>query len=265
MSLGKRLKELREAAGHSQAQLAKLTGVSRNAVSQWEANVTQPSTRRLAQVARALNVPIDQIMAPSTEMRDRTIAVATRLFDQLGADAVSVDIICATAEMSRSQFDTHFGSKEGLLCEVARALADRAFAELRRNSPRYGTLLTRLKYTLRHLLAHDLAHINIAGAMSSYSWRWAEQREREHNRNLLEFHDVIIALFDNAAAYGEINSGNFRAASGLVLAAYQAGLRKAVHERSDADDVISLIEPQLTIILNGFGFREIPGLSEDER
>ena len=56
MSLGKRLRELRVRAGLSQTALAKLTGVSRNAVSQWEADATQPSTKRLTRLARALNL-----------------------------------------------------------------------------------------------------------------------------------------------------------------------------------------------------------------
>ena len=75
MTTGQRLRELREAAGLSQARLAKLTGVSRNAVSQWEAGTTQPTANRLTLISRSLNVPIDDIMIPSTKVRERILEI----------------------------------------------------------------------------------------------------------------------------------------------------------------------------------------------
>jgi transcriptional regulator with XRE-family HTH domain len=264
MRLGKRLQELREAAGLSQARLAKLVGVTRNAVSQWEANTTQPSTKRLAALARALNVAIDQIMAPGAEQRTRVIEDATRLVNQLGADGVSVELICATAELSREQFAALFGSKDALLFEVAQAHLLRASTELHQRPPRYGTLLTRLKYLLLHFCVHDLAQVGLVRHLHASSWQWSAAREREYGRHLLELHSTIIAIFDEAAARGEINPGNYRAASSLLLAAYQLGLRQAIHNGSDPDQVILLMEPQLAIILGGFGFREVRGLSEEQ-
>lgn len=264
MSLGKRLRELRENAGHSQTALAKLTGVSRNAVSQWEAGATQPSTKRLTRLARALNVPIDEIMAPSAEARERTVERAERLFGKQDFDEVTVEDICDHAEISKSQFDAYFGSKDALLYEVARSIADRALAELRRRPPKYGTLATRVKYLLHHFYSHDLEHARIAAAMQAYAWRWSDAHERENNRSVLEWHGAIIDMFDTGASQGEINPGNFRAASSLLLAAYQLGLRRAIYEKLEPDAVMTLIEPQLLIVLKGFEFRVVPGFSDAE-
>ncbi len=264
MSLGKRLRELRLRAGLSQTAVAKLTGVSRNAVSQWEADATQPSTKRLTRLARAYNVPIDEIMAPSAEARERTVELAARLFATQNFDDVSVDDICEHAEISKSQFDTYFGSKDAVLYGVARSIADRALLELRRRPPKYGTLATRIKYTLHHFYGHDLEHVRIAAAMQAYSWRWSEAHERENNRALLEWHGTIIDMFDTAASQGEVNPGNFRAASSLLLAAYQLGLRRAIYDKLDPDAVMALIEPQLLIVLKGFEFRVVPGFAEDQ-
>ncbi len=262
MSLGKRLREFRERAGLSQTALAKLTGVSRNAVSQWEADVTQPSTKRLTGLARALNAKIDEIMAPSAEVRQRTIERAVRLFSTQDFEAVSVEEICESAEISKSQFEAVFGSKDVLLYDVARSIADRAMAELRRRPPKYGTLATRVKYLLHHFYSHDLERTRIAAAIQSYAWRWSDERERENNRAVLEWHGAVIDLFDTGASQGEINPGNFRAASSLLLAAYQLGLRRAIYEKLEPDAVMAQIEPQLMIILKGFEFRVVPGFSE---
>lgn len=50
------LSALRTAAGLSQAQLAKLVGVSQATVSRWEAGVMTPNADKLRSLARALGV-----------------------------------------------------------------------------------------------------------------------------------------------------------------------------------------------------------------
>ncbi len=264
MDIGQKLKELRLAAGLSQLDLAKLLGVTRNAVSQWESGETQPTTKRLAMLSRALNVPIDDIMVPTDKVRQKIFEHALRLFNGVGYDDTSIETICASAEVSRFQFDSLFTSKDALLLEVARELNNKCLEALRRAPPSYGNIVTRLKYLLRHLYSNDIQHIRISGAVLSYSWRWTDALEREDARNRLEFHQVIIDLFDEAAAQGQIATGNFRAASNLILAAYNLGLRKALFERQSPDQLIRLMEPQLAIILAGFSFQPVPGFSEPD-
>jgi transcriptional regulator with XRE-family HTH domain len=262
MALGHRLRELREAAGLSQAQLAKHAGISRNAVSQWESGQTLPATNRLALLARALKVPIDELIAPKAPVRDHIVDIATRLFDRIGYEETSIDIICASANLTRSEFDAAFESKQSLLYEVARALTCRMMEELRLLPPSYGTLATRLKYLLRNCYAHDLSHLNITQALLSFAWRWSDVCEREYNRLEMEFQDSIVSLLDEAAAQGQIDTGNYRAASGLIISAYRTGLRKAVIERWEPSRVISYLEPQLGIILAALNFRVIPGFAD---
>ncbi len=263
MNLGPRLRELRDAAGLSQSKLAALTGVSRNAVSQWEAGTTQPSTRRLGNLARVLNVQIDQLMSATSEKRERLVETANRLFSRLNADDVSVEVICATADISKMEFNTLFRTKEDLLYEAIRAHTERKYAEIRRMPPRYGSLAAQIKYLLRLYYVVDLASLKLVAAEQAYSWQWSEIRERDDARQLFEHHELVNALFNEAAARGQIRQGNFRAASALILAAYKQGLRKALFEQCDVDRLINFIEPQIRIILDGFGFREIPGFGDD--
>lgn len=55
-TLGDRIKKYRELRGFSQELLGRLLGVSREAVSQWESNTTDPRPRRVRQIATALGI-----------------------------------------------------------------------------------------------------------------------------------------------------------------------------------------------------------------
>lgn len=262
MDNGHRFRALREAAGLSQTKLASLTGVSRNAVSQWESGETQPSSRRLAKLAKALGVQIDDIMTPTAEIRDKILATASRLLDRLGVADTTVDIICATADVSRSQFEAMFDTREKLLDELIRNFNAKAFSELRRLPPRYGSLAARLKYLLRTFFVNDLTNIRLKAAFMAYSWQWSEEQDRENSVQFFEYHELVISLFNEAASKGQIRHGDFHAASHLILAAYMQTSRKALFGQYDADQLVAHLEPQILIILEGFGFRDIPGFSE---
>jgi AcrR family transcriptional regulator len=251
MNIGNRLRELREQAQLSQTELAKAVAVSRNAVSQWEAGVTHPSTKHLSAVSRALNVPVDRIMAPNARMRDKVVEAATRLFDRVGFEETSIEVICASADLSKSEFNTLFESKQDLLYEVLRAYNDSTFAEMKRVPPKFGPLDARLKQLLHLYYVNDLAHIKLTAALLAYSWQWSKARERENARQLSDHHEMVQSLLEEAASEGQIAHGNFRAASDLILSAYTMSLRKAVYDSFDADRLISFVEPQLEIILSG--------------
>ena len=62
MSLGQRIIELRKKLHLSQYQLAKMMGVSRQAVSKWETGSGYPDIALLPQIADVFNVSIDYIL-----------------------------------------------------------------------------------------------------------------------------------------------------------------------------------------------------------
>ena len=261
---GPRLRALREAAGLSQTRLASLIGVSRNAVSQWESGETQPSSKRLAKLAKALKVQIDDLMMPATEAREKILSTAERLIDRLGVAEATVEVICATADVSRAQFDTLFGTREKLLNELIRKFNAQVFTELRRTPPRYGSLAARIKYLLRAFFVNDLANIRLKAAFLSHSWEWTSEQERESSIQFFEYHELVISLFNEAASKGHIRHGDFHAASHLILAAYTQALRRAVFDQYDADQLVAHLEPQILIILGGFDFHDVPGFSDDD-
>ncbi|MBQ9121134.1 MAG: helix-turn-helix domain-containing protein [Clostridia bacterium] len=64
--LGKKLYELRKAAGLSQEDLAEKLGVSRQAVSKWECGESWPDTDNLITIARLYNVSLDELIGNSS-------------------------------------------------------------------------------------------------------------------------------------------------------------------------------------------------------
>lgn len=61
-TIGGRLRSAREAAGISQADIARKLGISRAAISQWEANDTNPDIGRFGAIADAYGVAVDWLV-----------------------------------------------------------------------------------------------------------------------------------------------------------------------------------------------------------
>ena len=63
MSLGEKIKACRQNAGMSQEKVAELVGVSRQAVTKWEANQSAPNTENLFKLAEILGTTVDLLLA----------------------------------------------------------------------------------------------------------------------------------------------------------------------------------------------------------
>jgi transcriptional regulator with XRE-family HTH domain len=63
-TMGKKLRELREAAGMTQITLAKASGVPLGTLRNWEQDLRAPMLATAGLVARALKVPLDELFVP---------------------------------------------------------------------------------------------------------------------------------------------------------------------------------------------------------
>ena len=61
-SMGKRIMQLRKEKGYTQEQLAEMMGVSAQAVSKWENDVSCPDISILPQLAERLGVTTDELL-----------------------------------------------------------------------------------------------------------------------------------------------------------------------------------------------------------
>jgi repressor LexA len=62
-----RLAEMREQKGWSQADLAKVLGVTQSAVGNWESGIRLPRPRTLQKLARLFDVTIDHLLTDSDQ------------------------------------------------------------------------------------------------------------------------------------------------------------------------------------------------------
>ena len=69
MTLGERIKACRQRAGMSQEKVAELAGVSRQAVTKWEANQSAPNTENLFKLAEIFGTTVDMLIALEDEAK----------------------------------------------------------------------------------------------------------------------------------------------------------------------------------------------------
>ena len=69
MTLGERIKTCRQKAGMSQEKVAELVGVSRQAVTKWEANQSAPNTENLFKLAEIFGTTVDMLLESEKETK----------------------------------------------------------------------------------------------------------------------------------------------------------------------------------------------------
>lgn len=82
MNLCDHIKECRKSAGLSQDKLAELVGVSRQAVTKWEAGQTAPSTENLLKLAEIFGTTVDRLIATDDSPKQLTAAEIYQFYKQ---------------------------------------------------------------------------------------------------------------------------------------------------------------------------------------
>ena len=68
MTLGDKLSKLRKENNYTQEQLADVLGVSRQAISKWESNITYPETDKLVRMSKLFHCTTDYLLLDENEM-----------------------------------------------------------------------------------------------------------------------------------------------------------------------------------------------------
>ena len=63
-----KIRQLREQAGYSQAQLAKRLDVTRSSVNAWEMGLSTPTTQYIVALAKLFHVSADYLLGTETEL-----------------------------------------------------------------------------------------------------------------------------------------------------------------------------------------------------
>ena len=77
-SLGARISEMRKRKGITQDQLAEVMGVSSQAVSKWENDISCPDITALPQLADYFNITVDELLRGSSALAPRVLPMEER-------------------------------------------------------------------------------------------------------------------------------------------------------------------------------------------
>ncbi|MBR3867886.1 MAG: helix-turn-helix transcriptional regulator [Clostridia bacterium] len=80
MTLGERIKECRMNSGMSQEKIAEIVGVSRQAVTKWEANQSAPNTENLFKLAEIFGTTVDFLLSDNKEQEQTSAAQIYQYF-----------------------------------------------------------------------------------------------------------------------------------------------------------------------------------------
>lgn len=72
MTLGERLKKERKARGLSQESIADMIGVTRQAVTKWESDLSTPSSENLIALSSFFDISLDELVSGNTDNKKRT-------------------------------------------------------------------------------------------------------------------------------------------------------------------------------------------------
>jgi len=88
MTLGKKIKEARVKAGYTQEQFAQMLGVSRQAVTKWEADRGIPDVENLKTIGKLLGISVDYLLDDGTEL---DLSVTREAVDLAGYEGSKFD------------------------------------------------------------------------------------------------------------------------------------------------------------------------------
>ncbi len=89
MTTGEKIAEMRKKQGMSQEALGERLGLSRQAVSKWEADQAMPTTDNLMELSRLFGVSVDTLMRPDAELAPKTEKTAEPSGPQTAKPTVS--------------------------------------------------------------------------------------------------------------------------------------------------------------------------------
>jgi TetR/AcrR family transcriptional regulator, mexJK operon transcriptional repressor len=138
---------------------------------------------------------------------EHIVDVATRLFVESSFEAVSVDLIAATARVSKQTFYARFASKEALFAAVIRKgvndLLAPAVTESNRDGPIEATLIRIGVELSKRALAP--AAVAMDRLISSEAHQFPQLAAAYHE-NALHARGLIASVFSNAMRDGQIRS-----------------------------------------------------------
>lgn len=114
MTVGERIKQLRDRCGLSQEAFGEICGVTKGMVSQWEKNDVMPPVQRMINMRKKINFSLDWLYCEDGELRpalDALLKVAEPLPDYAVSKLTKEGLSYAELIVSATKDESNHGSK----------------------------------------------------------------------------------------------------------------------------------------------------------
>jgi AcrR family transcriptional regulator len=135
--------------------------------------------------------------------RDRIVAAAVALFAERGFDATSLNEVVVRAGVAKGALYHHFASKDDLLYEVYRELADRQLAGLREILSQGLAPADTLRALIADLVVTTAARVGEAKVFFRESHRLGDANQARVRAARRSIHDAVTDLVRSAQEAGE--------------------------------------------------------------
>ena len=112
MGLGRNIAEMRKWRDLTQRDLAKILGISQSHVAKWETDKAQPRSKTLEEIAKALNVSVEELLAGGNEgleqainVKDQELLTLLRELQNLSANEINALKTVIRGLLSRSRIE----------------------------------------------------------------------------------------------------------------------------------------------------------------
>jgi AcrR family transcriptional regulator len=179
--------------------------------------------------------------------RARIHRSALELFAARGFDAVTVDEICAAADVAKRTFFLHFPTKDALLLEYGRHVVGEVAQALAEPAPGAAARLRRA-FRLLAARVQENAELVRLSVRIAYARAGEIERTLEQSRSLAE---ELAAVIDAGRRSGEFRRGaEPLLAAHMALACYFAVVSEWARERGPFD-LDAALEQVIDLLVNG--------------
>lgn len=185
--------------------------------------------------------------------RDRVIAAARALFDEIGYEATTVRMIAERAGVAIGSVFTTFASKADVLNFILLEQFGRLFEELDRLAPHLqGSTRERIAQLLAIAYAVEREQLGLMMAHLSASHGWPGEIEVESERRQARLVALLTTVLKRGVDAGDVRCDiDLGVTVDLILAAYLRNYRTAWYKKLDADALGALMRRQLDVIFAG--------------
>ena len=189
--------------------------------------------------------------------RERVLAAARDLFEEVGYDDATIRMVAQRAEVSVGSVFTTFSGKAEILSQVMDDRLDGLYAELDQVIPHlHGATVDRLRSIMAVHYGFETRRVRLFVAYigASYSWSLGE------GVIPLGRNERLKSMLRDALA-GGIERGEVRPDADIetfvdtLLAAYIWNYRRASHDRAEAPELIAQMDRQIGLLFDGVAAR----------